>query len=103
MPSIVPWGPSQDIFLVLDQFGERLGRAWRETGEHDTDNKPLIRHLLEGKCNNPVRLVALNTDEGGPRAVPDDGADELREPCAQRGAVPAFFVDFLEAHDTGKP
>ena len=36
MPSIVPSGPSQDVFLVLDQFGERLGRAWRETDENDT-------------------------------------------------------------------
>ena len=32
MPSIVPWGPSQDVFLVV----ERLGRAWRETDEDDT-------------------------------------------------------------------
>ena len=46
MPSIVPWGPSQDVFLVLDQFGERLGRAWRETYENDTDYETLIRHLL---------------------------------------------------------
>jgi len=103
MPSIVPWGPSQDIFLVLDQFGERLGRAWRETGEHDTDYETLIRHLLEGQCNNPVRVVAFNTDEGWSRDVSDDVADELRERCAQRGAVPDFLVYFLEAHDTGKP
>src|SRR6516162_1855073 len=60
-PSIVPWGPSQDVFLVLDQFGERLGRAWRETDENDTDYETLIRYLLEGQCNNPVRVVAFNT------------------------------------------
>ena len=24
MPSIVPSGPSQDVFLVLDEFGGRL-------------------------------------------------------------------------------
>ena len=70
MPSIVPWGPSQDVFLVLDQFGERLGRAWRETNENDTNYETLIRHLLEGQCNNPVRLVAFNTDEGWSRASP---------------------------------
>ena len=64
MPSIVPWGPSQDVFLLLDQFGERLGRAWRETDENDTDYETLIRHLLEGQCNNPVQVVAFNTDEG---------------------------------------
>jgi hypothetical protein len=30
-PSIVPDGADQDIYLVLNQFGERLGRAWCET------------------------------------------------------------------------
>jgi hypothetical protein len=96
MPSIVPWGPSQDVFLVLDQFGERLGRAWRETDENDTDYETLIRHLLEGQCNNPVRVVAFNTDEGWSRDVSDDVADELRERCAQRGELPNFLLDFLE-------
>jgi hypothetical protein len=67
MPSLVPSGPSQDVFLVLDQFGERLGRAWRETDENDTDYETLIRHLLEGQCNNPARVVAFNTDEGWSR------------------------------------
>jgi hypothetical protein len=91
-------GPSQDVFLV----GERLGRAWRETDENDTDYETLIRHLLEGQCNNPVRVVAFNTDEGWSRDVSDDVGDELRERGAQRGAVPDFLLDFLEAHDTGR-
>jgi hypothetical protein len=99
MPSLVPSGPSQDVFLVLARFGERLGRAWRETDEDDTDYETLIRHLLEGQCNNPVRVVAFNTDEGWSRDV----SDELRERCAQRGEVPDFLLDFLEAHDTGRP
>ena len=30
----------------------------------------------------------------------DDVADEPRERCAQRGDVPDFLLDFLEAHDT---
>ena len=95
-PSIVPWGPSQDVFLVLDQFGERLGRAWRETDENDTDYEKLIRHLLEGQCNNPVRLVAFNTDEGWSRDVSDDVADELRERCADEGRVPHSLEVLLD-------
>src|SRR5215472_2913974 len=93
-PSIVPSGPSQDVFLVLDQFGERLGRAWRETDEEDTDFETLIRHLLEGQYN-PVLVVAFNTAEGWSCDVSGDVADELRERCAERGEVPAFLAEFL--------
>lgn len=35
-PSIVP-GSERDIYLVLDDFGGRLGRAWTETDEEHTD------------------------------------------------------------------
>jgi hypothetical protein len=97
MPSIVPSGPSQDIFLVLDQFGGRLGRAWRETDEEDTDYETLIRHLLEGQCNNPVRVVAFNTDEGWSRDVSDDVADELRERCARRAFSSTFWRPMIPA------
>jgi hypothetical protein len=31
-----------DIYLVLDDFGGRLGRAWRETDEANTDRATMI-------------------------------------------------------------
>ena len=102
-PSIVPAELGPDVYLVLDQLGQRLGRAWRETDEEDTDFETLIRHLLEGQYSNPVRVVAFNTAEGWSRDVSDDVADELRERCANRGEVPAFLAEFLERYDTGKP
>jgi hypothetical protein len=102
-PSIAPSGEDQDVFLLLDQFGERLGRAWRETDEEDTDFETLIRRLLEGQYSNPVRVVAFNTAEGWSRDVSDDVADALREHCAERGEVPAFLAEFLERYDTGRP
>jgi phosphate starvation-inducible protein PhoH len=40
-PSIVPPETGQDTYLVLDDFGGRLGR-WRETDEEDTDRETLI-------------------------------------------------------------
>src|SRR5215470_17068975 len=103
MPSIVPWGPGQDVFLVLDQFGERLGRAWRETDENDTDYETLIRHMLEGQCNNPVRVVAFNTDEGWSRDVSDDVADELRGRCAQRGGCQNPYIAARKLYSMGTP
>jgi hypothetical protein len=95
-PSIVPDGADQDVYLVLNQFGERLGRAWCETDEEDTDYRTIIRHLLEGQYSNPVRVVAFNTAEGWSRDVSDDVEDELRERCANRGEVPSYLADFLE-------
>jgi hypothetical protein len=35
-PTIVPPGGDQDIYLVLNDFGDRLGRSWAETDEEDT-------------------------------------------------------------------
>jgi hypothetical protein len=102
-PSIVPEGADQDVYLVLNQFGERLGRAWCETDEEDTDRETLIRHLLEGQYSNPVRVVTFNTAEGWSRDVTDDVADELRERCADRGETPPSLLEFLDRYDTGQP
>jgi hypothetical protein len=38
-PSIVPQEANQDTYLVLDDFGGGLGRAWRETDEEGTDRE----------------------------------------------------------------
>jgi hypothetical protein len=92
-PSIVPTGEDQDVYLLLDQFGGRLRRAWCETDEDDTDFETLIRHLLEGQYSNPVRVVAFNTAEGWPRDVSDDVAEELRERCAALGEVPVSLAE----------
>jgi hypothetical protein len=48
-PSIAPHGPEQDTYLVLDNFGGRLGRAWRETDDEATDRETLILNLLSGE------------------------------------------------------
>ena len=29
-PSIVPTGNDQDVYLVLDNFGGRIGQSWRD-------------------------------------------------------------------------
>ena len=58
-PSIVPQA-NQDTYLVLDDFGGRLGRAWRETDEEATDRETLIRDLMNDQYGNPARIVAFN-------------------------------------------
>ena len=62
-PSIVP--EETDVYLVLDDFGNRLGRVWRETDEADTDRATLISYLLQGQYANPARV----SDNGAGKPV----------------------------------
>jgi hypothetical protein len=65
-PSIVLPGGDQDVYLVLDDFGSD-GRAWSETDVEHTDLETVITDLLDGQCNNPVRVIGFNTAEGWSR------------------------------------
>jgi hypothetical protein len=65
-PSIAPSPPDDlDIYIVLDNFGERLGRAWREVNEERTDRETVIADLLEGQYSEPVRIVARSALPSG--------------------------------------
>jgi DNA-binding CsgD family transcriptional regulator len=65
MPSIAPTSPDDlDIYLVLDDFGSRLGRAWREIDEERTDRRTLLTDLIDGQYSDPARVVVFNTAEG---------------------------------------
>jgi hypothetical protein len=94
-PSIVP-PANQDTYLVLDDFGGRLGRAWRETDEEGADRETLIRDLMDEQYSSPVRIVAFNTSEGWSRDVTMDIADEVRRRFAEYAGVPASVQQFLE-------
>jgi hypothetical protein len=48
---------------VLDDFGP-VGRVYRETDESAADKETLIRNMLAGEYERPVRVVAFNTAEG---------------------------------------
>jgi hypothetical protein len=95
-PSIVP--PSnQDVYLVLEDFGDWLGQAWRETDVEDTNLETLLRHLLEGQYSNPVRIVAFNTVERWSRDVSEEVAQILRQRCAeQRRDLVSSVQEFVD-------
>jgi len=98
-PSIAPQEGEQDAYLVLDDFGGRLGRAWRDTDEDRTDRETLIRDMVEGRYTHPVRIVSFNTSEGWSRDVTTDIADELRRRYVEFGEVPDSILAFLEANN----
>jgi len=97
-PSIVPHEADQDTYLVLDDFGGRLGSSWRETDACRASREALIRDLLDGQYRKPVRIVAFNTAEGWSRDVTTDVADELRRRYVEFGEVPDSVLDFIDAH-----
>jgi hypothetical protein len=58
-PPLAPASDDQQtVYLVLDNFGGRLGRSWRETDEGKTDLAALMVDLVDGQYNDPVRVVA---------------------------------------------
>ncbi len=94
-PSIIPENSHRDVYLVLDDFGS-LGRVWRETDEMGSNRAWMVRNLLEGQYENPVRIVAFNTAEGWSRDVTTDIADELRRRYVEFDEVPESVLRFVE-------
>ena len=92
--SIEPERFDRDIYLVLDDFGARYGRAWRETRDRET----VIRCLLAGEFSDPIRIIVFNTVEGWSRDVTVDIADEVRRRYAEMDDVPDSVLQFTEAN-----
>jgi hypothetical protein len=108
MSSAPPLAPATDdqqtVYLVLDNFGGRMGRSWRETDEGKTDLKALIVDLLDGQYNDPVRVVAFNLVGGWVRDASQEIADLIRHCCARDGFdVPHFLRNFVAKHGSGRP
>jgi hypothetical protein len=100
-PSIVPDPDDRDVYLVLDEFEGRIGRAWRETDEDRTDREIVITDLMTGQYSDPVRVVAFNTAQGWSRDVTNDIADELAKWFSERDReIPQGLEDFIQRHRT---
>jgi hypothetical protein len=63
-------------YLVLDDFAE-LGRVYRETPEAQADLESVIRDMLSGQYNRPVRVIMLNLAENMCRDVSEEVAWEV--------------------------
>ena len=75
--NLIPLVPGQPVFdvtvyIVLNYFGSRLGRAYAETGEDEADENTIIENILNGQYSHPLRVVAFNTAEGWSRDVSED-------------------------------
>ena len=98
-PSIVPPGNDHDVYLVLDDFGGRIGQSWREADVEATRLETIIADLLDGQYSNPVRVIAFNTAQGWSRDVSEDIPHELRQRCAdQMRELPSSLEDFFNRY-----
>jgi hypothetical protein len=98
-PSIAPGGDEQTVYLVAEDLG-KLGRAWREADHEATDWETVLQDLMSGQYNNPIRVVAFNTEERWSEDVSEDVAHELRRRCdVQARALPSSIQDFVERHE----
>ena len=77
IPSIVPNGHDETVYLVIDDFG-RAGLSFHETNLDRTDLESVIADLMAGQYDNPIRVVAFNTTERWANDVSDDVAHEIR-------------------------
>ena len=104
-PPLVPASDDhQTVYLVLDNFGGRLGRSWRETDEGQTNLHALMVDLLDGQYNDPVRVVAFNLADGWVRDASREIADLIAYGCERDGFdVPPFLKSFVQMHRSGLP
>ena len=95
--SLVP-SLDADMHLVLCDFG-RAGFAYVETDPSEADATTVVRNLLRGKYERPLRVVALNADEGWARDVSERIAAKVQE-VAQRERLDLTGDTraFIEAH-----
>jgi len=85
---------------VLDDFCHH-GRSWRETNESAADRETVIRDMLAGEYNYPVRVVAFNAAEGWSRDVTLEIADEVARRFTEQDDLSDSILQFLEAHRPG--
>jgi hypothetical protein len=78
-PSLVPRQSGNIVYIVLNNFGPKLGRAYCETDDAQADEATIIDNMVSGEYSCPVRVVAFNTDEGWSRDVSQDIARAVAE------------------------
>jgi hypothetical protein len=87
-----------DIHLVLCRFG-RAGLAYVETDPAEADATTVVQNLLYGRYGQPLRVVALNVDEGWSQDVSEAMARKVREIAEHEDyELTQGTLDFIDAH-----
>jgi hypothetical protein len=98
VPSIVPSGDDQSLYLVVNNFG-KLGTAFPETDVDKADLETVIGDLMSGQYSDPVRVVAFNTAEHWLRNDSKDVARKILRRLELDGdALPSSIAAFVDRH-----
>jgi hypothetical protein len=90
--------PEQDLHFVLCDFG-RSGRAYVETDPTEADASTVVRNLLQGQYDRPVRVLALNVEEGWVRDVSEIIAAKVQDVARrEEQGLTSGTRAFVEAH-----
>jgi hypothetical protein len=91
--------PEQDLHFVLCAFG-RSGQAYVETDPTEADASTIVGNLLRGQYDRPVRVLALNVEEGWVRDVSAIIAAKVRDVARREEQVlTAGTLAFVEGRD----
>ena len=95
--SLVP-SLDEDIHLVLCRFG-RSGLAYVETDPKEADATTVVRNLLYGQYGEPLRVVAVNVEEGWSRDVSEAIAYKVQQLAHQDDIeLTDGTLAFIDAH-----
>ena len=94
MPSTVPYGADQTLYLVMDAVGPRDLKLQNPIERPDLDS--VINDLLLARFNNPVGIYAFNTLEHWTADISKNVAEEIQCRCdIERTPVPPHLEDFV--------
>ena len=87
-----------DVHLVLCDFG-RAGLAYVETDPVEADATTIVQNLLHGQYEQPLRVIAINAEEGWSRDVSESIAAKVRD-VAEHELIEltSGTLGFIEAH-----
>jgi hypothetical protein len=97
MASLVP-SLNEDVHFVLCDFG-RAGLAYIETDPAVADATTIVKNLLHGQYERPLRAIALNADEGWARDVSEAIAAKVRDVAEHEDReLTSGTLAFIDAH-----
>ena len=94
MPSTVPYGADQTMYLVMESQGPKGQEFHNPVERPDLDS--VISDLMAARFSNPVGIFAFNTLEHWTADISKNVAEEILCRCDIEGApVPAYLEDFV--------